>query len=98
MCTQSVCRVERGVLASALIKKWRYWTRHLDGDHINMQFENKEIGYANSLSGRMDDVPFHIYGMKEPDYIMKLMPNKRKIALSAHCLQSLPPYKKFIGS
>ena len=39
-----------------------------------MLFENKEIGYADSLPGKMDDVPFHIYGMKELDYIMKLMP------------------------
>ena len=38
-----------------------------------MHFENKEIGSADSLPGTIDDVPFHIYGMKEPDYVMKLM-------------------------
>ena len=37
-----------------------------------MHIENKEIGYADSLPGKIDDVPFHIYGMKEPDF-MKLM-------------------------
>ena len=38
-----------------------------------MHFENKEIGSVDSLPGTMDDVPFHIYGMKEPDFVMKLM-------------------------
>ena len=64
---------KRGVFASALIKKRRYWPKHVDGDAINMHFENKEIGAADSLSGKMDDIPFHIFGMKEPDYVMKLM-------------------------
>ena len=64
---------KRGVFASTIIKKRRYWPKHVDGDSINMHFENKEIGHADSLPGKMDDVPFHIYGMKEPDYIMKIM-------------------------
>ena len=40
---------------------------------INMHFENKEIGHAKSLPGKMDEIPFHIFGMKELDYVMKLM-------------------------
>ena len=27
----------------------------------------------DSWAGKLDDVPFHIYSMKEPDYIMLLM-------------------------
>jgi len=64
---------KRGVFASALIKKRRYWPKYVDGDHINDYFENKEVGHADSLPGKMNDIPFHIFGMKEPDYVMNLM-------------------------
>ena len=30
-------------------------------------------GDADSLIGRLDDVNFHIFAMKEPDYVMSLM-------------------------
>ena len=65
---------KRGVFTTTLIKKRRYWPIHVDGDHINIHFENKKIGGTDSLPGKMDDVPFHIlYTIKEPDYVMKLM-------------------------
>ena len=64
---------KRGVFASELIKKRRYWPKHIDGDQINSHFDDKDIGDADSLPGRLDNIPFHIFGMKEPDYVMKLM-------------------------
>ena len=64
---------KRGVFASALIKKRRYWPKYVDGDEIDKHFENKAISHADSLPGKMHDIPFHIFGMKEPDYVMKLM-------------------------
>ena len=38
-------------------------------DHFN----NKNVGDCNSWKGTMDKVPFHVYAMKEPDYMMSLM-------------------------
>ena len=64
---------KRGVFASALIKKRRYWPKYVDGDEIDKHFENKAIGHADSLPGKIHDIPFHVFGMKEPDYVMKLM-------------------------
>ena len=64
---------KRGVFASALIKKRRYWPKYVASDKIDKHVEDKEIGHADSLPGNMHDVPFHIFRMKEPDYVMKLM-------------------------
>ena len=36
-------------------------------------FANKEVGDMDSWAGKLDDVPFHIYSMKEPDYVILLM-------------------------
>jgi len=61
------------VFASALIKKRKYWPKYVDGDAVDAHFESKAVGATDSLKGKMHDIPFHIYAMKEPDYIMKLM-------------------------
>ena len=62
-----------GVFAHALIKKRRYWPKHVKGDDIIQHFANKEVGSADALRGQLDGVPVYIYGMKEPDYTMMLM-------------------------
>jgi len=61
------------VFGQALIKKRRYWPKHVDGDAVAHHFESKEVGDIDSWPGVMDGVSFHIFGMKEPDYVMSIM-------------------------
>ena len=55
------------------LKKRRYWPKHVDGDQINSHFDDKDIGDIDSLRGRLDNIPFRIFGIKELDYVKKLM-------------------------
>ena len=64
---------KKGVFASALIKKRRYWPKYIHGDEVTEHFNDKEVGDANSWGGKLEDVPFHVFAMKEPDYVMSLM-------------------------
>ena len=64
---------KKGVFASALIKNRRYWPKYIKDDAIKAHFENKNVGDANSWAGTLDNIPFHVYTLKEPDYIMSLM-------------------------
>ena len=64
---------ERGVFASALIKKRRYWPKNVDGEAIIRHFSDKTVGDIDALLGCHKGRNFHIYGMKEPDYVMQLM-------------------------
>ena len=64
---------KRGCFTYALIKKWRYWLKHIPGNEIIAHFANKEIGDADAISGILDEVPFYILGMKEPDFVMQIM-------------------------
>ena len=64
---------KKGVFASALIKKRQYWQKYFRGKEIKEHFAEKEIGATNSWAGKMDDVPFHVFSMKESDYVMSLM-------------------------
>ena len=64
---------KKGVFASALIKKRRYWPKFIPGDDFIAHFEVKEVGEADAIKGTLDNVPFHVFCMKEPDYVMQLM-------------------------
>ena len=64
---------KNGVFASALIKKRRYWPKYIRGEEIKDHFKDKEVGNTNSWAGQLDNVPFHVFAMKEPDYVMSLM-------------------------
>jgi len=64
---------KRGIYASALIKKRQYWRWYIRGDKVKEHFDNLEVGATDSWEGCLDDVPFHVYAMKEPNYVMKLM-------------------------
>ena len=60
---------KKGVFARALIKK----TLYIPGDSIITHFQDKEIGASDALQGELDNVKFHIVGMKKPDYVMMIM-------------------------
>ena len=64
---------KKAVFVSTLIKKQQYWPRYIRGDEIKAHFANKEVGDTDSWAGLLDNVPFDIYSMKEPDYVMLLM-------------------------
>ena len=40
---------------------------------IEDHFKDKDVGSVDSLKGKIDNVPYDIYCMKEPDYVMKIM-------------------------
>ena len=61
------------VYASTLIKKFKYWPKHINGTEIKAHFDGKDVGDCNSWKGMMEEVSFHVYAMKEPDYMMSLM-------------------------
>ena len=64
---------KRGIYASALIKKRKYWPKYIKGDVIRQHFDEKAVSDCDSWKGNMEEVPFHVYTMKEPDYLMSLM-------------------------
>ncbi len=64
-----------GLFGCTLIKKRCYWPAHVPGDAMN-DFCNKEgvqLGDCHTISGTFDTIPYNLWGMKEPDYVMKMM-------------------------
>ena len=69
---------KKGVFATAVIKKRRYWPRYCPGYSIaqhfgfNPEIIKTQLGRVESLNGTLDGVPYHIFCMQDVDWIMKL--------------------------
>ena len=64
---------QHGLYASALIKKRHYWPKFIRGDEIKQHFLDKAVGSVDAWPGKLDGVPFYVFSMKEPDYVMNMM-------------------------
>jgi hypothetical protein len=64
---------QKGVFASALIKKRKYWPKFIPGDEIVAHFQEAEVGSVGAYKGCLHGVDFHVHCMKEPDYVTQLM-------------------------
>ena len=64
---------KRGVFAGALIKKRRYWPAGVDGEAVKAHFAEKEVGSVDVWPGTLDNTPFKLACMKEPDYVLMIM-------------------------
>ena len=64
---------KRGVFAHAVIKKRKYWPKYIEGDAIDKEMATKDVGSVGVLSGKLDNVDFTIFSMKEPAFNMKMM-------------------------
>ena len=64
---------KKGVFASAMIKKRRYWPKHVKGDDIKERMKDKEVGTCERLPGILNGIYCDLYALKEPDYILMMM-------------------------
>jgi Transposase IS4 len=64
---------EHGVFASALTKKRRYWPKHINGAAILEHFHDKAIGSVDSIGGKLNNVKFDIFCMKDAGYTIIMM-------------------------
>ena len=46
-----------------------------------MHFMDKPIGAADAIKGKLDGMPFYIFGMKETDYIMQIISTYGTLAM-----------------
>ena len=64
---------KKGLFGPAINKKRRYWRENIKGDSIDAHFASKEVGNVDSAKQLEDGVYYHVFCMKDPDYVMKLM-------------------------
>jgi len=64
-----------GLFGCALVKKRRYWPANVPGDAMDEHFamDGVQVGDCDAITGTIDGIPYNLWGMKEPDYTMKMM-------------------------
>lgn len=66
--------LKMGIYAGALIKKRRYWPTRVPSAAMDEYFSDKAVGEVDAIQGEdSDGTPYFIWGMKEPDYVMRIM-------------------------
>jgi hypothetical protein len=76
---------EKGLYAGALIKKRRYWPTLVPGDVIDSQFANKRTGDIGAIEGKLNGSTYWLWGIKEPNYVMKIMATGGVLATDDTC-------------
>jgi Transposase IS4 len=70
-----------GVFASAVIKKRKYWPKHVPGASIDSYMKaNHQYGQCNSLRGTLDGVSYDLFAMRDVEFSMKLMSTYGQLA------------------
>eukprot|EP00957_Ditylum_brightwellii_P178154 13569203-Ditylum_brightwellii.AAC.1 len=89
---------KRGAYASAMIKKRQYWPKYIQGDDMKEHFKDKSVGDIDALPGMLDDIPFHIFCLKEEDYVMMLMRSYGTMEKKSETLHIIKKGKKKLHS
>ena len=85
---------KKGLFAAAVIKKWRYWPKHIDGEAINTKLRNEPVGTQTALPGVLDGVRFRIFCLKEQEYTMMIMSTYGTMEEKSETIRSIAGVKK----
>jgi len=85
---------KKGLFAAAVIKKRRYWPKHIDGEAINSKLRDEPIGTQTALPGVFDGVHFHIFCLKEQEYTMMIMSTYGTMEEKRETIRSIAGEKK----
>jgi hypothetical protein len=76
----------------ALIKKRQSWPIGVPGDVMQRRFDRPEVKVGDvDATGTQDNVPYFIWGMKEPDYVMRMMATGGPLPLGSTKLFQIYP-------
>ena len=76
-----------GVYSAALIKKRKYWPKGVPGEAMQSHFDEEgvQVGDCHAIQGVLEGPTYNLWGMKEPDYVMRMMATGRQLAALDSC-------------
>ncbi len=80
-----------GVFGCALVKKRRYWPVNIPGDAMDKPFAmgDVQVGNCVTITRMIDGIWYNLWGMKEPDYMMKMMAFGSNLQLFDSCKETV---------
>ena len=63
-----------GLFVSVFIKERCYWLKYIKGGENKGTVQRiRKVGEVDAWPGNIDNIPFYVFLMKEPDYVMNMM-------------------------
>ena len=66
---------KKGIVSCDFINNRRYSNSMVPGKETKDHFGEVEVGEIYAIQGTADDVIYNLCGMKEPNYVMRMMAN-----------------------
>ena len=76
---------KKGIFACAVINNRRYWTYISPGKEMGDYFGEVEVGEIYTIQGTVDDVIYNVWGVKEPNYVMRMMATSGRLVTDDTC-------------
>ena len=80
---------KKGVFDCAVIKKIRYWPYVVPGKEMEDHFWKVEVGDTYDIEETVYDVIYHIWRMKEPYYVMRMMDTRGDLLADDICKETI---------
>mmetsp|Transcript_19630 Transcript_19630/g.42045 ORF Transcript_19630/g.42045 Transcript_19630/m.42045 type:complete len:293 (+) Transcript_19630:2219-3097(+) len=82
---------KRELFACALIKKHHYWPINVPGNKIDRVFaeDGVKMSDTNDVQGVQDSITYNLWGMKEPNYVMKVMVTGGSLLSNNSCKEAV---------
>ena len=84
----------KGIFPCTVIKKRRYWPSMVPGKYMEDHFGEVEVGEIYAIQGTVDYVIYNLWGMKEPNYVMRMMANGSRILADDTCKETVRTWKE----
>ena len=84
---------EKGIFTCAVIKKRRYWPSMVPVKDMGDHFGRVEMGETYAIQGTVDGDIYHLWGMKEPIYVMRMMATGGRLLADDTCKETMRRWK-----
>ena len=85
---------KKGVFPHAVIKNRRYWPEMVPGKDTEDHFQEIYVEDTYSIKGTVDYVIYNLWGMKEPNYVMRMMATGGRLLADETCKETVRRWKE----
>ena len=85
---------KKGVFTCAVLKKRRYWPAMVPGKDMEDNFRGVEVVEIDPIQGKVDGFIYHLWGMKEPNYIMRMVATGGRLLTDETCKETVRIWKE----
>ena len=85
---------KKGVFACAFVKKRIYWPSVVPGKYMEDNSGGVDVGETDAIQGKVDDVIYNLWGMKEPNNVMIMMAIGCRLLVDETCKDTVRRWKE----